>query len=293
MNVARGIVAVWEHFWFEQIPTDVYRRLRIAFGVVGLTSLYGLTPVSTYWTSGGLSAPAPNVLWFRLQLSQYGLDAVAGWLLFLTLLSAFGLMTIGRWCRPAVTVAFLASAILSRWNPIPLFGAHAALLSFLFPLMWADTTASHSSDPPNRQDRGATAIWPLRLIRLQVCVIYVSSGLWKLLAEPWRDGSAMHYILNRNVFPRFPASFGSATESALTVATYATLIWELTFPLCMLNRWTRRFALSLGVAIHLGMLATLEVGPFSFVMLASYLAFMDPLTTPRAAGRLVNTFAVL
>jgi hypothetical protein len=280
MSVHRAAVDMWERFWFEQISTDVYRLLRTAFGVVGVLSLYGLTPVSTYWTVDGLATPAPNVLWLRRHLVQYGVDSVAGWMLFLTLLAAFSLMIVGRWSRAAVAVAFFGSAVQSRWNPLPLFGAHAVLLSVLFPLIWADTT-SPAAKPDSADERhgNLTAIWPLRLIRLQICVIYLSSGLWKLLADTWRDGSAMHYILNRNVFPRFAPSYPPAVEPALTVATYATLVWELTFPLCMLNRWTRYVALSIGVVMHLGMAAFLELGPFSLVMLTSYLAFIDPAAT--------------
>jgi hypothetical protein len=55
-----------------------------------------------------------------------------------------------------------------------------------------------------------------------------------------------------------------------------TLFWEITFPVMMLNRITRRFALLLGVALHAGMWSLLELGPFSFVMIASYLTFVDP-----------------
>jgi hypothetical protein len=44
----------------------------------------------------------------------------------------------------------------------------------------------------------------------------------------------------------------------------------------LLHRWTRRAALTLGVLMHVGMWATLDLGTFSFVMLASYIAFIPP-----------------
>jgi hypothetical protein len=275
MSLLPKVVAAWERFWFEQIPTQAYARLRVAFGLVGLISLYGLTPVSTYWTSAGLAAPAGLALVVRTRLTQHGLDGFAGWALFVELLVAFTLMVSGYWCRTATALAFFGTAVLARWNPLPLFGAHAAFLSLLFPLVWADT----SSPSAMRTD----VIWPLRLIRLQVCVIYLSSGLWKLLGETWRDGSALHFILNRNVFPRFPASYPLTLEPLLTLATYATLLWELSFAFCMLSRRTRTVALAIGVTMHLGMWISLEVGPFSFVMLAGYLAFVDPRVPPRIA----------
>ena len=56
------------------------------------------------------------------------------------------------------------------------------------------------------------------------------------------------------------------------------------------------FALIVGVMIHLAMWATIELGLFSAVMLASYLAFLDPFELKRRARgaglRLTGTSAV-
>jgi hypothetical protein len=108
--------------------------------------------------------------------------------------------------------------------------------------------------------------------------VYLSSGLFKLLGAAWRDGSAIHYTTGQNVYGRIfdvyplPANF----DWVLTLITYATLFWEIGFAFLLLNRATRRVALLLGIAMHLGILALMEVGPFSWMMLATYVAFLDP-----------------
>ena len=66
------------------------------------------------------------------------------------------------------------------------------------------------------------------------------------------------------------------SDPVLTFATYATMFWEVTFGLLMLNRWTRRVTLTTGVLLHLSLWITLELGVFSWVMLASYIAFVEP-----------------
>ena len=44
----------------------------------------------------------------------------------------------------------------------------------------------------------------------------------------------------------------------------------------MLNRTTRKLALLMGIGVHLGIWFLMEVGPFSWMMLASYVAFLEP-----------------
>ena len=69
------------------------------------------------------------------------------------------------------------------------------------------------------------------------------------------------------------------------MATYITLFWEMSFPIMLFHRWTRRVALLMGVFLHLGLWVALELGPFSWVMLASYIAFLDPGFVSRMTGR--------
>jgi uncharacterized membrane protein YphA (DoxX/SURF4 family) len=177
------------------------------------------------------------------------------------------------------------------------------LTAVLFCLVWADCGARPSIDewrerrrkrdgaagppipsPTNHIDEGSCQpIWPLRLIRAQVALVYLTSGLFKLLGPMWRDGSAVYYTTGQNIFGRvfhvypLPASLGWM----LTVLTYLTVLWELSFPLMLLNRVTRRIALVTGVAMHLGIWATMEVGPFTWMMLAAYVAFLDPAAVTR------------
>src|SRR5690606_21061326 len=87
------------------------------------------------------------------------------------------------------------------------------------------------------------------------------------------------------VHQRVPYFIPPEFEFVSTVLTYATLLWELGFAFLILFRPTRTLALTLGVLIHLGMFSMMEVGPFHLVMLASYLAFLNPQRVPGFAIR--------
>jgi len=278
----RRIAKRWETFWFEDVPPDLYALLRIVFGVLGLVSIFELTPVSMFWAIDGIAPIPGSGLGVRSFLMDHGFGGIAGWAYFLGSVIGFSLMTIGCMTRVAVVSCFIATAFLWSWNHLPLSSAYQVLLSLLFCLVWADCSGEPSIDALVRRTRGLQSstnmqpIWPLRLLRFQVCLIYFNSGMSKFAYPVWRDGAAVHYAVNLNIFHRFPWPLPPSLDWATTIATYVTLFWEITFPVMMLNRITRRFALALGIALHVGMWSTLELGPFSFVMIASYLAFLDP-----------------
>ena len=110
-----------------------------------------------------------------------------------------------------------------------------------------------------------------------MCLIYFYSGVTKFSGQLWRDGSALYYALSYNVVQRLPMDVLPASLlGAATVATYGTLVFELAFPGLVAWRRTRAWALLGGVALHIGVWFTLEVGPFSWVMIATYIAFIAP-----------------
>jgi uncharacterized membrane protein YphA (DoxX/SURF4 family) len=133
-------------------------------------------------------------------------------------------------------------------------------------------------------------IAPFRLIRVQIALIYLSSGLWKLFNEQWRDGSAVHYVLNNNVYQRFRLQVPPGLDWLTTLLTYGVLFWEISFGLMILYRPTRRIAIIVGVLMHLGMLTMIEIGPFGWVMLASYVSFLEPERVPSLPARFRHMF---
>jgi hypothetical protein len=276
----------WNDFWFQEVPRSAYAILRIVFGMLGLVTVLGLLPVSTFWYPDGLAPLPGDDVGLRAALLERGLGGVAGWSLFAALTAAFTLMTVGYQSRWVVPLCFLGTIVLRHWNPLPLSGAYSAFAGVLFCLAWADCSGAPSFDARRRDVSPANdtePIWPMRLIRIQIALIYLNSGLWKLFGDEWQNGSAIHYVLQINNFHRFPFEVPAGLEAMLAFTTYLTLFWEIAFVFMLFNRWTRILALWLGVALHGGMWLTLDLGPFSWVMIASYLAFLEPATLDRAA----------
>ena len=55
------------------------------------------------------------------------------------------------------------------------------------------------------------------------------------------------------------------------IMSWSVLSWEVLFPFLVIFKWPRRLALVLGVMFHLGIMASMELGPFVPYALCMYL----------------------
>ena len=280
MGRVRQTLMDWKAAWSADIPPHSYALIRIALGVMGLLSLAGLTPVDMFWALDGLSPLPSDGMGPRPWLYSHGYGTLAGWVLFLGMAAVFVAVTIGYRSNAAVLAGFVGLIGQQKWNNYPLSSAHQVQTVLMFCLLWADSGRVWSVDARHKgsQDARAAAVpaWPLMLMRFQVALIYCSSGLYKLSYPIWRDGSAVHIALSLNAFHRFPWAVPTSWAPLLAVMTWGTVFFELFFPLLVLFRSTRKYALLAGIGLHAGLWAALELGPFSPLMVASYLAFLDP-----------------
>ena len=283
LGMAQRLADWWNRFWFSETDPRIYAALRGLFGMLGIVSLLGLLDPQ-FWRCDGLTASRGDAVCGFFE--SRGLGALPGYATLGFALLSFLAMAVGLFSRTATVCAFGSMYLLARWNALPLSAAHQILRTLLFCLIWADTGRVWSADAWLASRRGQpvnasapSLIWPQQLIRIQIAAIYLVTGLWKLNNVLWRDGSALHYVLENNQFRRFSFPATAWVDALSTMTTYATLAWELGFVLLVFHSRARQWVLAVGIAIHLGMWVTLELGPFTWIMLASYVAFVDPVVT--------------
>jgi hypothetical protein len=124
---------------------------------------------------------------------------------------------------------------------------------------------------------GTRAVWPLRLVQIQVSVLYLAAVWAKVRGTTWNDGTALTYAFRMADLERFPVP-GFITDSVLivNVLTYGTLALELSIGILVWNRILRPWVLLLGVSLHLGIDYAVRVGFFSWAVLVAYVAFVPP-----------------
>jgi hypothetical protein len=109
--------------------------------------------------------------------------------------------------------------------------------------------------------------WPIRLLFIQMVLIYFFNGVYKLLGPEWRDGTVMHYILHDVGWSRFSLPLPLWLERC---SAWLVMGWELGFPLWMAIPKLRVPALVLGVVFHVVSGIQLELGMFPLYALCFY-----------------------
>ncbi len=247
----------------------------VAFAFVDSTYPHGgYRDLRGTWGASLLGGGSPAVIFGLLWAS-----AVAGLL-----------MVLGLFGRLPVLVAAIATRIALSQNMDVSGGGDALLGNALLLLLLGDVTATLSLDcwlrtpAGSRRFRDDTPVpaWPRKLAVVQLCIVYFTTGLQKLVSTAWTplDGfSALYQILQSPHWARFPdlmKDTGGWLAVPMAVATAVTILWEITFVVVLWKkRWRLAYAV-VGVGIHVGIFALMEVGVFSIVSVAFYPVLFSP-----------------
>jgi hypothetical protein len=278
-----GFLARWR--WLaDPVPAERAAALRIAAAVALLLDLaFGILPYyRTLFTADGLAGRdaypfrfrTGHFYWSVLRWlpDSWGPQAVAA----VWVVAAVGLL-IGY--RPLLTGLICWVCAVSVWN-INQWVANGGdqlrnSLLLMVALSWSGAVWGVQSV---RRGAGGGPVfvpgWPLRVLLVQLCCLYVFSGVYKLLSPDWRSGYVMYYVNHDLIWSMAPRLTAWPSVTVHRLSTWVTLVWELGFPLLIAWRWTRAATLCLGVVFHLVTFLTLEIGAFGPYSLAFYAIFL-------------------
>lgn len=276
---------VWERFWFASGQTSAFALFRVAFGAVVLAWTLSLAP-SLYSLLGSEGVvpdhPDPGTGgWSLLQISDSDVLVTA---LYLLLLVGSLFLVVGFRTRLAAVLVFVCLVTFGRRNPWMLNSGDLLITVLAFYVMLMPSGEALSVDRWLRTRRGfwefpARSLWPLRLVQVQVSILYVAAVWEKVRGTTWNDGTAVSYAFRLEDLERFPVP-DFVTDSLLLVnlMTYGTLAVELALGILVWNRVLRPWVLLAGVGLHLGIDFATRVGFFSYAVLVAYIAFLPPET---------------
>jgi hypothetical protein len=208
-----------------------------------------------------------------------------GWVksLYWLFLVASITLTLGLKTRLSSVIVFLGLNSLNERMTLIFHGGDTFLRSVSFFMLFASSAAvlsidnwvSSSQKSLANKMNCLIAPWPTRLIQCQLAIIYLASFLWKAKGHPWRDGTALYYVLNLREVRQFPISHVFYNLWVLRLGSWSVMIFELLFPLLV---WFRRFRtkmLIIGVLFHLTLEYALNIPMFQWDMLSAYVLFLD------------------
>jgi hypothetical protein len=277
----------WTRFWHVPVRAERLALMRILLGLALLTDqLFQLLP--NFEEFYGPTGVAPEGLHDSRQLANwrwtmffFNTDYLPVlYAVFSIWVAATFLMLVGWHARLMnVLVWFLTMCFINRNGNI-LNGGDDTLQVGLFLLMLGPSGQALSVDAWRRRRAGTPwpavmPAWPVRVLQIQLCMIYLSTGLVKLKGEgflegTWWDGTAVHYVLNYVTMSRWSFAQVPVPFWLTAILTYTSVWWEVLFTPLVLYRRTRAAALIFGVLFHLGIFFTLEVGWFGWYTLALY-----------------------
>ncbi|MER5730801.1 HTTM domain-containing protein [Streptomyces sp. NPDC002138] len=124
------------------------------------------------------------------------------------------------------------------------------------------------------------------VIAAQVCFLYGSAGLYKVQGSSWGNGTALHYVLNLELFRPWPELSLLMDEHsvAIAIAGYLTVLLQVAFPFVLFGRLKYPVLIML-LGLHLGIAVLLGLPLFSGVMIVADAVFL-PDRFYRSLGRL-------
>jgi hypothetical protein len=291
MKYVKDLLKAWDTFWFGNKDVYPLALFRVILGLVLLT-MYSVRHMSVslfYFDSGILPRELighvlppfyrPPIMWFP----SSDIGAILLHSSFLVGLLVMVLGVFGRWFQ--VLLLGMHLMFIFR-NPTVIYGADIITSFWLFYLCLSDSREYFSiwnigRSVRNRTERKIPQISSLlnsvsiRLIQLQLCIIYGYTGMEKLKGQPWWDGTALWNVMGNTQLALMDFSFLMNFPLLIIIGTYFTVVFEVYFPALIWPKKIRPWVLLAGVALHVGIALTMGLVFFSAVMLSAYVLFLE------------------
>jgi hypothetical protein len=292
-----GLIAAWDRFWFLPEQTSTLAIFRIAFALVTTGWTVSLIPslLALFGPESVLPGELPRApgVWglFDVSVSR----PVIIMLLVATLAGSIAL-TVGLRTRLAAVVVFLGILSFQRGNPLVWNSGDVLLRNLALFCALAPSGEALSLDrlrraPGRFWEFPPRAPWALRLIQIQLSLLYFSTVWDKLQGDTWRGGTAVSFALRITDIQRFPTPSWVTDSVILTeILTFGTLALELGLAVLVWNRVARPWVLCFGIMLHLIIEYSILVGFFTLALFTAYLAFLPPEAVSRRILALRDRF---
>lgn len=279
-------------YWFGEIDTRWLAIFRILLSLLLLKdAIYHLFLARRFYSDDGL-VPRWALFDGLVREPRFSLmDAIGEpWLAFLFFclwILVLICLIIGYRSRLMAILNFILILSIHERNGYILTSADTLMRAMSFWMMFAPIAQYYAVDALKKrlatgdENPQTSFALPMRLIQLQLVLVYCSTAFLKFISPIWREGEAMHYVVQIDTFILpFGEWMRTWSPELLKMLSYYSMYAELAIPILLLMpfvwRWSRALAFILALILHGGIAVSLSIQDFSILMLICYLPFFDP-----------------
>ncbi|MBX2797700.1 MAG: HTTM domain-containing protein [Myxococcales bacterium] len=287
MELPHRALTAWNHLWFAPIDARWPAVMRITLGILLLWAWlqWGSDFEVLLHRQGPFDEQLLRTHWTDWRVPLFD-GLTAGQLRQVHTLGILAIVAFTLGLATPVSNAAVALLLVGLWHGAPWVhnGGDRLLRIWTLTMLLTPSGARWSLDAwiagrLGGQTRQTVPILAMRLVQLQLMIMYTATGISKLGGAMWWDGTAIYYAIADATFSRAPWLLDPVLRSPLghplsALLSWATVIWELAFVPGVLWRRTRAITLWVGVALHAGIFVTLAVGMFGPASVWGYQAFL-------------------
>ncbi|HEY1067951.1 MAG TPA: HTTM domain-containing protein [Pirellulales bacterium] len=203
-------------------------------------------------------------------------------------LAVFAMFAAGLWTRWTSILAWALTISYANRLPGAMFGLdqlNAVLTTYL---MIGPSGASYSIDrllAGKLEQPSVGANISIRLIQLNMCLIYFLAGTSKLNGDFWWEGTAMWMSFANVNYQTLDMTWTKHFPALLAFICHATVLWELTYAGLVWPRLTRPLVIGMAVLVHAGIGMCLGMITFATIMIIGNMSFVSPALVRRIVER--------
>lgn len=278
----KDAVRMWDDFFFRQESVDLMSLFRIVWCFLLLVmSLIEFGNIQEFYGPHALVSietalsqfPFPHLDIFQyVRLSYETLYAFFGIYILFVLSAMLGLFT-----RLSLSVVFIGLVSLHQRNIWLLSSADLLIRLVTLYLIFSPCGQAFSVDSIRSKKTQVVKMappWALRLLQIQLSVVYLWTVWHKLKGGDWVDGTALYYATRLEAMKNFPVPYIFDSIVILKMMTWGTLVLEFLLGSFIWFKEFRRPLILLGIGFHLCIEYSMSIPFFEIVMIVLLLLFV-------------------
>ena len=275
------LIDAWNDFFHTPEQASALCVFRIVWGaLLFLDGLLLLPGAARYFGPTGLIPAECHRKVFgasRLSLFRFLPETNASvFIVLLTHLISAASLAVGWHPRAAAAIAYLSLTSVHHRNPCVFHSGDSLMRLITFLLIFSRSGDSYSLDSYLANATAApSSPWCLRLMQLQVSILYIRTVWWKLRGHKWLDGTAVYYPMRVAAYRRLSIPDRFLGRHVVAAATYGTLVLESALGVLI---WVEQFrypVLLAGTLFHMLLSILLKLQLFGATVIATYILFLN------------------